>query len=231
MRRKVKPGWILLAVATVWAVLATMIAATPREPVAVGTLPGEPAAPDRGFWFPIPGARVPDDPLYLPNAPREYRQGTAEGFDFFERASGGVPIQYGTGVVAAKSGEIIRADLRFQESTADEFQALVDKGADGRLTDDDLDRLRGRQVWIEHPGGVITRYAHLSGIAPGLQVGSRVVRGQIIGFVGNSGTSDGVRGTRTNARLRFEVWYGDRYFGQGMTAAQVRDAARRLFSE
>lgn len=226
-----KPGWIFLGLVTAWAVAATLIAAGPRAPADPGRLAGEPVAPDRGFWFPIPGARVPDDPFFLPNAPREYRQGTSEGFDFFERASGGVPIQIGTGVVAARSGEVIRADLRYQELTPAEFQALVDRGADGRLTAEDLDRLRGRQIWIEHPGGVVTRYAHLFGIAPGLQVGSKVVRGQFIGFVGNSGTSDGVRGRRTNARLRFEVWYGERFFGQGLTVAQVREAARRLFSE
>ena len=49
----------------------------------------------------------------------------------------------------------------------------------------------GRQVRIRHDGGFITLYAHLDRIAPGLTVGTRVERGEVIGNVGASGLATG----------------------------------------
>ena len=34
-------------------------------------------AGDVGLWFPVPGARVPEDDAHLPGAPRPYRSGTS----------------------------------------------------------------------------------------------------------------------------------------------------------
>lgn len=45
----------------------------------------------------------------------------------------------------------------------------------------------GNLVEIRHNGSTTTRYAHLSGFARGVRVGSRVEQGEIIGFVGASG--------------------------------------------
>lgn len=49
----------------------------------------------------------------------------------------------------------------------------------------------GRLVELRHFDGYTTRYAHLHGYAPGLHDGERVQRGQLIGFVGNTGESTG----------------------------------------
>lgn len=49
----------------------------------------------------------------------------------------------------------------------------------------------GRLVEIRHVGGVRTRYAHLSSIAPGIRPGKHVAQGQWIGRVGSSGLSSG----------------------------------------
>lgn len=49
----------------------------------------------------------------------------------------------------------------------------------------------GRTVEIRHNGVYTTRYAHLSGYAKGIKYGAKVNQGQIIGFVGTSGTSTG----------------------------------------
>ncbi|MDD4996044.1 MAG: peptidoglycan DD-metalloendopeptidase family protein [Patescibacteria group bacterium] len=49
----------------------------------------------------------------------------------------------------------------------------------------------GRTIEIRHNGVYTTRYAHLSGYAKGIKYGTKVVQGQIIGFVGTSGTSTG----------------------------------------
>ncbi|MGI9953046.1 M23 family metallopeptidase [Moorellaceae bacterium AZ2] len=47
----------------------------------------------------------------------------------------------------------------------------------------------GRMVTIDHGGGLVTRYAHLSGY--NVKVGQRVSRGQVIGYVGTSGRTTG----------------------------------------
>jgi len=49
----------------------------------------------------------------------------------------------------------------------------------------------GRRVEIQHLNGYVTSYSHLSGFARGIQSGSKVRQGQIIGYVGNTGLSTG----------------------------------------
>ncbi len=49
----------------------------------------------------------------------------------------------------------------------------------------------GRTIEISHNGIYKTRYSHLSAYSRGIQYGTRVSQGQIIGFVGTSGTSTG----------------------------------------
>ena len=49
-----------------------------------------------------------------------------------------------------------------------------------------FDRIRGRQVWIDHGKGLVTRYAHLSSIA--VSVGSEIAAGQLVGYSGDTGS-------------------------------------------
>jgi murein DD-endopeptidase MepM/ murein hydrolase activator NlpD len=56
----------------------------------------------------------------------------------------------------------------------------------------------GNWIRIDHAQNVATVYGHLSAFAPGLVPGTKVERGQVIGFVGNTGRS-------TGAHLHFEV--------------------------
>ncbi len=56
----------------------------------------------------------------------------------------------------------------------------------------------GNWVRLAHVGKVTTVYGHLSRFAPGLQVGAPVLRGELIGFVGNTGRS-------TGAHLHYEI--------------------------
>jgi murein DD-endopeptidase MepM/ murein hydrolase activator NlpD len=57
----------------------------------------------------------------------------------------------------------------------------------------------GREVRIAHPGGLMTVYAHMSGIVA--EPGAYVHAGQLIGYVGSSGLS-------TGPHLHFEVRQG-----------------------
>ncbi|MFI3292208.1 MAG: peptidoglycan DD-metalloendopeptidase family protein [Rikenellaceae bacterium] len=57
----------------------------------------------------------------------------------------------------------------------------------------------GNTVKIKHPGNIQTGYLHLSKYAPGIKVGSHVSQGQLIGYVGSTGTS-------TGPHLDYRVW-------------------------
>jgi len=58
----------------------------------------------------------------------------------------------------------------------------------------------GNAMVIDHGYGLVTRYAHLSGF--NVRAGQRVRRGDVIGFVGNTGRS-------TAPHLHYEVWFND----------------------
>src|SRR5260221_567167 len=49
----------------------------------------------------------------------------------------------------------------------------------------------GNLIVLRHHGGYSTYYAHLRNFALGLRAGSRVVQGEIIGYVGQTGWADG----------------------------------------
>lgn len=49
----------------------------------------------------------------------------------------------------------------------------------------------GNTIKIKHPGNYVTSYMHLKGYAKGISVGTRVTRGQLIGYVGSTGLSTG----------------------------------------
>ncbi|WP_143596400.1 M23 family metallopeptidase [Tistlia consotensis] len=49
----------------------------------------------------------------------------------------------------------------------------------------------GEYIRLRHDGSLETAYAHLSGFAHGLHRGSRVERGQVIGYVGSTGLATG----------------------------------------
>ncbi|MFN8021473.1 MAG: peptidoglycan DD-metalloendopeptidase family protein [Acidimicrobiales bacterium] len=73
--------------------------------------------------------------------------------------------------------------------------------ADGKLSKQTLDKagsLSGNAWWLTADDGTYFFYAHMSAFAPDLKVGSRVVAGQIIGYVGRTGNASG-------PHLHFEV--------------------------
>lgn len=249
---KVRPGWYVLAAVTLYAVVVTVILATRQAPTQSGEAnlraTGDSAAAAVGsndraddvgvpqvgelgalrLWYPIPGARIPRTDTNLPGAPRAYRAGVSQGFDFHD-GDVGVPVPYGAAVIASAEAEVIRADIAYVEMEEAVWELLLDDVADG-ATDEELDELRGRQVWLRTADGTVLRYGHLAGLASGLAVGQRVYRGQVIGYVGNSGTDDGVAGNRDGARLRFEIWENDdNFFGEDAESQAVRLAAASLF--
>jgi len=236
--RSLKPGWIVLVVVTVYAVVMTAVARDARaeirelrlaatESEASAAARTEPPRAPPGVWFPVPGASLPSDDAHLPGAPRPYRNGVSEGFDF-RAGDAGVPIVIDTPVVAAAAGTVTRSDRAYTEPDEAEWDDLLGEVADGADASE-LDRLRGRQLWIEGDDGRSYRYAHLESIDTELGVGDRVYRGQVVAAAGNSGTDAGVRGRTDGVRLHFEIWEDGVYFGAGLEPAAVRANAAALF--
>ena len=79
--------------------------------------------------------------------------------------------------------------------------APVMAAADGIVTQAGPDGGYGNLLRIRHAGGWATGYAHLSGFAPGVAPGARVLRGEVVAFVGHTGLA-------TGPHLHFEVSLG-----------------------
>lgn len=62
----------------------------------------------------------------------------------------------------------------------------------------------GKTVDIKHDSTYTSRYAHLHGFAPGIRDGTKVIKGQIIGYVGSTGRT-------TGPHLHFELFKDQQY--------------------
>ena len=148
---------------------------------------------------------------------------------FLQHAGSGDPASGGFGGVrsgGAKFHEGIdivpMARDRRGEATDDVFAAM--NGVVRHINSSAGDSGYGRYVVLEHPEetpGVYTLYAHLAKIAPGLRVGERVQRGQVLATMGRS--AGGYAIPKERAHLHFEIglmltrdfqtWYSRRKFG------------------
>lgn len=199
-------------------------------------LPHDPRLPGLlatyNFSMPLRGAWLPDRSAVYPGSRRAYRAGVHQGLDLFGQDVG-LEVAVGTPVYAAAAGWVLRADLDYQEMSLAEVQALLDEANERRLTPAGaLEKLNGRQVWLEHGPGVATRYSHLSEIGPGLRTGQQVEAGQLIGYVGLSGSLDGISGRSDLAHLHFEIRLGSvhqYYLGQWLSIEATRRAFEQIF--
>jgi murein DD-endopeptidase MepM/ murein hydrolase activator NlpD len=179
-----------------------------------GRGPLVPASALQGFAVPV-GYALPEEPELLPGSAREYRGGFHEGIDF--------PLSLEMPVAAAKAGKIVRIDSAYVEWSVEEQIQSEDVGFKlGYTPEAVLDKLRGRQVWIDHGHGVVSRYAHLQSVEL-FSVGSIVEQGTVIGRVGNSGTKAG-------PHLHIEIRVGGSYLGDGLSGDALLRVLRRAFS-
>lgn len=99
----------------------------------------------------------------------------------------------------------------------------------------------GRYVRIEHEGGWTSYYMHLNNdnigtddnraswhltVAPGIEEGTEVSLGQLIGWVGDSGNAE-----RTPPHLHFELRYRNRPINPYPILAEMREEALEVLGE
>ena len=183
-----------------------------------------------GFVFPLDGACLPSRDEVMPNAPRSYRNGTHEGVDFYH---GDVctEIVRGLPVRAMYEGVVTRAMHAYQDITSDVVAALTARTQDQGYRDPEaLDIFLGRQVWIDHGNGVTTRYCHLDGIDPAVDVGVFVRQGDALGGVGESGTPESITAPGQEVHLHTELRINESFLGAGLPAGEVRALYTHLFT-
>ncbi len=177
------------------------------------------------FIMPVAGASVPQNPNLLPGAPRAYRHGIHEGVDIY--------CPFGTPVMAAKDGHVLMAGSNYQELPPAYRRRLLRFAKRLYQTPEQiLKALHGRQVVLDHglKAGrwVTTVYSHLHRVKEGLKPGDFVRQGEVIGYVGTSGTSKA--GTNNGAHLHFEIRVNGHYLGKGMTPKEAYELLKSIFA-
>jgi len=182
--------------------------------------------------WPIKGQNLPRHPGVYPGARRLYRYGVHEGLDLFNSSGTGTIIKIGTPVLAAHDGTIIRADLKFKDMNWVCFNRIMNEcRLEHRTSSTNEDLFRGCQVWIDHGDGLVTRYAHLSRVNPELKINSQVKQGDLIGYVGVSGTGENLPGRVPYPHLHFEILLDNKYLGWGLTPAETIGVFEDIFAK
>ncbi len=183
-----------------------------------------------GMVIPIKGVALPRHVGVFPGARRLYRFGIHEGMDFFLDPGSRTKVTMGTPIRAADSGKILRADANFKDMTYSQFNKVMnDCFREHRTSDHNEDLFRGCQVWISHGNGLMTRYAHLNKINPQIKKDQSVARGDMIAFVGVSGTGQNLPGRTKYPHLHFEIWLDGKYLGWGLTPAETMAVYEDIF--
>ncbi|MEZ4644166.1 MAG: peptidoglycan DD-metalloendopeptidase family protein [Chloroflexota bacterium] len=198
------------------------VAWVPGAPLLAGIQPHDPAvlAALPPLQLPI-GNSLPARDLQLPGAPRHYRFGVHQGVDLYWRK--------GRPVTAVAPGTLIRATTTYTNPAPSEFDFWYNETHTlGYTSAAGLDFYRGRQVWIQHEGGLLSRYAHLDSIAADIITGTQVAQGQLLGTVGNSGSPSSLTPGNPDTHVHFDLWLGDHYVGQYLRPVETRDWLERL---
>ncbi len=169
---------------------------------------------------------------HLPGIARGEFSAPHKGFDFIDGVSGR-PLASDEPILSVADGEIVRIDHHYeppQPSTLQFWAGLTDEK--GLAGDHARNQLHGRQVWIRHESGHVSRYSHLSRVHPELAPGDPVEQGQAIGLIGHSGIPPTKDQPEPQSRLHFQLWTADgtRYLGKDLTALEIHRQVAELFS-
>jgi murein DD-endopeptidase MepM/ murein hydrolase activator NlpD len=186
-----------------------------------------------GLCYPIKNGFLPESDHHYPNAPRTYRGGKHVGLDIYyyhtDDSYKPIMVDENTPVLAADEGIVIRADWNYKPMSLAEWSDQSNYYQKNPRTFV-MRSFGGRQVWIDHQNGVVTTYNHLSRIDSAIQKGARVGKGEIIGWVGNSGLRGEAAGNKFGMHLHFEIWIDGHYLGYGMKIEDIKRYFTWIFS-
>ncbi|HEY9778448.1 MAG TPA: M23 family metallopeptidase [Planktothrix sp.] len=183
-----------------------------------------------GMVIPIVGMRLPRHPGVFPGARRLYRYGVHEGLDLFYDSGARTKVQIGTPAIAALRGRVERADADYHYMTVSEFNRILAQcSRQHRTSAKNEDLFRGCQVWIDHGNRLMTRYAHLSKINLAIKKGDQISGGDVIGYVGVSGTGQDLPGRTRFPHLHFEIWLDGHYLGYGLSPEETMSVYEDIF--
>lgn len=179
------------------ALMLTALAACSTGPsYSPGPMP--PSQPSRPSGPPGPSRPQPDTDAFdtslricrgmtVSNAPPADEAGRVIDFNPFIRV-GGVPLAVNPAPGACLSSGVGPRNDRLHKGTDYHSPEAPPILAAGSGTVVELTRRDdyGNMIVINHGGGVYTRYAHLLGFSPDMEVGREVAMGQQIGLMGNT---------------------------------------------
>ena len=171
------------------------------------------------------------DPTLLPNATREYRSGTHQGVDF-------MCPERGRAAIAALDGHVVVAVGDYENPSSGDLDEVLATARRLQATPPyTLVMLYGNHVVVDHGiiddvGHVVSIYAHLDTLDAAIGIGRPVAAGQLLGWVGNSGTNTAAAGALDwSLHLHWELHVDDQYLGAGLSATETRTVYTTLFSE
>jgi len=186
-----------------------------------------------GYALPITNAIIPDDDYSLPGAPRKYRNGVHKGLDinyYYGTDQVEQKVKMSTPVYAIRSGEIVRVDNDYSPITLAEHSDITQYNQTHPVTYVDKD-FGGRQIWIDHKNGVMSSYNHLSSISPNVKLGGRIVKGELLGYAGNSGLLAEAKNTKEQIHLHLEIWIDGEFLGNDLKPYQSKKFLQFFFTE
>ncbi|TYR79894.1 M23 family metallopeptidase [Priestia megaterium] len=181
---------------------------------------------------PLKGAKADIFPSHIPGAPRTYRYGFHEGLDWYTY-SAGTDVNRRTPVYAMGEGTVVRVDHEYKpyESERERKKDLAYCKTVQRTPQYILDKLRGRQVWVQFDNGMQARFAHLDLVSERLKVGSRVTEDTQVGYVGNSGTSGEVKKDDTELHLHVDLLIKGVLFWKGLSKEEIQHVVANELSQ
>ncbi|WP_078576062.1 M23 family metallopeptidase [Salipaludibacillus agaradhaerens] len=179
---------------------------------------------------PIEGASVSTIENHLPGAPREYRNGYHEGIDWYDYSTG-AEITTDTPVYGMAEGTVVRVDSDFEDYSSESVrnEDLQHAAEIGHTPEYILDRLRGKQVWVQYDNGIMNRFAHLNAVADDIEVGQVIDEKTIIGYVGNSGTSSALEGGDGDLHLHQDLLIYGELFWKPFTLNETTEILQELW--
>ena len=85
-------------------------------------------------------------------------------------------------------------------------------------------RIMGKYIMIRHPNRYISHYYHLSRIKRGIRSGIKVIQGEIIGYVGNTGRS-------TGSHLHYGIQKNRRYIDPLRLKSPTKNPVKKCYLE